>query len=139
MPGDVEIKVGADLVRPVLEAKIQAAIASELHNADGLMHAAIAAALSVKVNDKGRVDKSDYYNRETLIEWLAKTAIHKAAEAAIREWVEKQQPKLQKALEQQLAKKTGGIAKAMVEGLAETLKDNWKFNVTCNFVTPKDY
>ena len=129
----LNIQVSESLVKPIIEAKIHAAIAATLKNAEGLIDGIVDRILTTKVNDEGRVSNYQSENRYTMIEQLARGAIKTAADAAVREWVDAQRPQLLESLKKALAKRHGGIADAMAAGLEEALKNSWTFNVTCKF------
>ncbi len=133
MSADVEIKVSQDVVRPIIEAKIHAAMVEALGGESELMSRVISSVLNQKVNASG--GKPDTYDRDTstLVEYLARSAVRKVAGAAVREWIDKQKPALQKALVAQLSKKSNGLAKTMVDGLGKSLETSWRLSVSCNF------
>ena len=133
---DMEIKIDKDLVRSVLDAKIQAAIASELLGAKETIAAIAEHVMKIRVNDKGEYTKpGDYrYDRcHPLIEGLTRQAIRAAIKKAVYAWVEDQQPQIRAAVEAELKRKSSGFAKAMVDGFSKCLKDDWRMSINCQF------
>lgn len=138
MSGDVNLSISPDVIKPILEARIQAALASALSvGQEGVfIEKAIMVALQMKVDSSGK--PGDGYSYTTpLIQWLCQKAIKDAAERAVRDWAEKSMPKLQGELERQLKSRSRNLAVSMVAGLETALRDSWKFNLQCHFETPK--
>ena len=128
MSSVVNVQVGADLVKPIIEAKIQAAIASALADDRNLVGNAVAAFLSMKVDDEGKRN-SDYYAKYTMIEYLSMEAIKKATTQAISEWIAKNNDAIIDAAKKHISKQSGTIAKSMVDAFTGAIGDKWKFSV----------
>lgn len=123
---EIDIKVSKELVGPIIEAKIQAAIVGELSNAGDLVGKVVAQALSQKVK------ASDHsYNKITFIEKVCKDTIRAAAEQAVKEWASEHQAQITAEFLRQLKQPTTArkVVRAMVGGMAEVAGSKWKFSV----------
>jgi len=139
MEGDVSLKISPEVVKPIIEAKIESAIISALTDGKAeMINGVVGRMLELKVNKDGKVGNYSSDNKYTFIEALCMKAIREAAQRAIVQWVEKNEPAIQSAIEQQFAKKRGGMAKAFIDGLTESIKSSWRFGVDVNFNTLKD-
>ena len=128
----VNVQVGEELVRPIIESKVQAAIVEGLGHADQLMQSVISAVINMKVDRDGKPGQG-YSNEQTLLHYLCTKAIRETAEAAVREWIATQQPKLKAELTKQLDRQKAQLAEMMVLGLAESLKNAYRFSVDVEF------
>ena len=130
MADDATFKIPKEVIEPIVREQITAGVVAALGNPSELIATVIDRAMKQKVNDSGRVDKSDYYNRHNLVEVLATKAIHEATKAAIVAWVEKSKPAIQEQVEKALTRRKTAFAKALVDGLVSSTRQSWSF--TCN-------
>lgn len=135
----VNIQVSDGLIKPIIEAKIQAAIVSALDGSEKhLIESAIAAILNQKVDEEGKPPRYDN-GKYTFLQYLCKQAIKAAANDAVREWCETHQKELKDTLLSQMRKQKSSLANAFVEGLARSIQSQWLFKCDVSFKTPKDY
>jgi polyribonucleotide nucleotidyltransferase len=124
------LNVDEGLVQPIIEAEIQAAIVRQLESAQNLIPKLVQAALNQKVNAEGKVTSSSYDSKYSYIEVLCNQAIQKAAQEGMKKYIEDSLPIIQAEVEKQIRSQTRNIAKTFVEGLAESIKTEWRFSVT---------
>ncbi|MDD4565489.1 MAG: hypothetical protein PHE79_08485, partial [Eubacteriales bacterium] len=93
----MNLEINEDMVKPILEKQIQAAVLANIGNPEELISKTVSLALSQKVNNDGKVDKSSYYNNHDFLELLTGNAIREAAEKSLREWL-KENTQLVKAM-----------------------------------------
>ncbi len=134
--GQVAINMPDELVRPIIEKKIQAGIISALGDTDSLIEGLVGAALRDKVSQNGK--KSDYSrdNKFDLVDVLCREAIENAIREAMAEWVKENSGKLKEAVKKQIQKRPAGFAKMFVDGIFTSLESRWMFTV--NVQTQKD-
>lgn len=132
------LNVSPDLVKPVIEEKIQAAIVSELCKGDqnAIIGAAVASVLNQKVDSDGKPTTYSYHTT-SYIQWLANKAIRESAQKAIAEWIEKKRPEFEKHFQKELSKNAPAMTKAFVDGLMGSIKNSWSFKVDVAFDSPK--
>ena len=128
----VQVQITEDLVQPIIQAKIEAAIVSALADEKGLVEKTVAAALSQKVDSEGKVNSSDYQNKQTRVEYLSVQLVQQAAKDALARWVSENQKQIEKAMYEELSRKsqTSKLVKAILAGLVDSTKSQWRFDVS---------
>ncbi len=132
------MNVSPELVRPVIEAKIQAAIVAELQktSVDWVLGGLVSKALGQKV-DQMNGQPSTYSSAIPLLEWLCKDAVQKVARQAIAEWIEANRSIFQKHFEAEMKKNSKSMAKVFFDGVTESMKSTWQFKVDVGFQSPE--
>jgi len=128
----IDMKVSEGLVKPIVEAKIQAAIAVALGGEKQIFDSIVEKILTQKVNSEGKVDSYSHHNKYSFVEILCHKTIQAAADRAIRDWIEKNQKKLQVAIEKQLNKQSGKMTRAFIDGILDSIKSSWTFSCKVN-------
>lgn len=122
----VDIKVSQDLIAPIIEAKVQAAIIEALGDERDLIERVVTAALTKKV-------ETDRYSSKTIpwIEKVCNEVVRAAAEQAIKTWAGSQQDRIAEEFVRQLSQQrtSKSVVRAMIDGLADASKSRWKFSV----------
>lgn len=137
---NVSVEISEDLVRPIIEAKIHAAIAREMaKDRDDLLEKLVQGAMVQKCNTHGQVSQYSYDNNTTFIEVITKQAIQNAAREAMREFMADNTTRIKELVKKEFSKKQATLAKAMVDGMVENMKSDYRFTVDCKFETPKNY
>jgi len=127
----VDIKISDDLVMGIIEKKVQTAIIEALDSETGVVERVITAALGMKVDSEGKVNSYSSSNKYTLLDVTCKKLIQGAAEAAIKDWVDKRHDVIKAEFMKQLqTKKTSSLlVRACVDGLAAATTSRWRFSV----------
>ena len=134
MKSNVNVEISEDLVKPIIQAKIQAAIVTEMSkDKDGLLEAMVNGAMTQKVNDDGRRVKDSYYNKTPFIEVLCKNAIQEAAREAMKDFIEENKPLIKEKIKKELTRKNSMMAKAVVDGMVKNMQTSWNFKVDTHF------
>lgn len=129
----VNIEVSKELIAPIIESKIAAAICEHVGSPALFVDRIVSAALKTKVDDSGRVNSSAYYNTKSFLDVIVTQTIQDSTRDAVRLWVQKNQPLIQAAVEKELARTKSGMAKAFAAGLADAIKADFRFNVSVAF------
>jgi len=127
----VDVKISEDLVRGIIETKVQAAITEALSPQKGIVERVVGAALSMKVDDTGKRSSYASDNKLTYLEVLCRKVVQAAAESAIEKWAAERQAVLEAEFLRQLqTKKTSSqLVRACVDGLADAVHSRWRFSV----------
>lgn len=125
----VTTQVDDNLVKPVVEAEIRAAIVRQLENIDDLVPKLVKAVLLAKVNSDGKVSDRDYNNRYDLLDVMCRDAIQQAARVAMMEYIEESADELRIEVKRQIEASSGKMAKIFVDSLTGSLKTSWQFTV----------
>jgi len=135
------LKINNDIILPVIEKQIQAAIVANLGNHEELIGKMVSLALHAKVNDKGYIDTQySSYNKYDFLEVLTSTAIQEAARNALTDWLHVNSQKIRSALFAELAKPTRqkSMAKAFADADETSITSKWHMNCTVNFKEDRD-
>lgn len=126
----LNLQIDEQLVKPIIEAEVQAAIVRQLEKDHNLIPKMVASAVGLKVDRDGKVSRYQGDNNYTYIEWLCNDAIQKAAHGAMTKFIAENMPLIEAELSKQLTKSKKGLAAAFVTGLAESMKTRWTFKVS---------
>jgi len=125
----VSMRVDETLVASVLKEKIEEAVGVALIDKELVVSRLIDKCLNLRVDpSNGKV--SDYRNAVPYVEYAATAAIRSAVEIAMHETLAKRKAALQKQVATQIARSTNKLAKALVDGLGESLKSHWSSTIT---------
>lgn len=110
------IAIPKDIIEPIIQAQITAAVAQALGPHTFILRDAITGILATKVDSDGK--PSTYGNSKPWIDWAVGDAIRKAALEAITQEVEKLNGAIKKQLVTELSRKNSPMVKQIAEGLA---------------------
>lgn len=128
----VSINIDSEIVRPIIEKRIQAAIIKELGGSDSLIESMVSLALSKKVDRDGKMGKYSSDNKHDFIEAICGKSIRDAAIIAMKEWAENNAEKVKNAVLKELSKpnRQRTMANAFADAVQESVKCHW--NLHCN-------
>ena len=121
------LNVDNDLVKPVIEAEIQAAVVRELGQMSDLIPQMVKAVITTKVDREGK--PSTYSSSKTYLEWAFQKSMHIAIQKAITEWIDGNQEELQKELEKQIMSSKSEFAQSVLKALVGAVENQWRFKV----------
>lgn len=128
------LNVDNDLVKPVIEAEIQAAVVRELGKMNDLIPQMIKTVISTKVDSDGRAN--GYSGNKTYLEWAFQSTMHGAIKKAITEWINGNQEELQKELAKQIMASKSEFAQSVLKAVVGAVENQWRFKVEVTL--PKD-
>ena len=132
MGSGMTLSVDDNLVKPVVEAEIQAAIVRQLENIDDLVPKLVRAVLREKVDSSGKVSSSDYRNSHNLLDVICRDAIQKAAKLSMKEYIKESADELRVEIKKQIEASSSELAKVFVGSLIQSLESKWSFTVKVN-------
>lgn len=109
-------QIPKDVIEPIIQANIAAAVAAALSGREKIVEAAIHQVLNQKVDDKGAPTTYSHYNT-TFVQWLMNNAIREAAKDAVRAAISGQHEAIKTALAAELRKSASPIAKQIIAGV----------------------
>ena len=134
MESKVDVKVSDDLIKPIIEANIQAAIASNFSDLQSqFIEKAVAQALTQPVDSDGK--PSRYSGGIPYIEYLCKKKVQDMAKEALENFVGKNREKIIKQFEKEMQKNSRGMGRILVDGITDCMKSSWKFEPKFEFKT----
>ena len=124
------LQIPSDVINPIIEAQISAAIAQALGQPGALIEKAIRTILATKVNSNGEV--SSYGANQTWFDWAVANQIKKAAQAAIEANVAALGDAMKKQFIVELSKKNSPMVKQIVDGMVSGVfkPENLKYRLT---------
>ena len=126
---DMNISIGQDLIKPIIEAKIQTAIVEAMSKTPEMIERAVTGMLMMKVDHQGRPSTSSY-DKDTFLSRLCDEEIRNAARSALLEHLEVSRPLIMTALKKAITKSTDHIATSLVNSLIETTKHSYRFSLS---------
>jgi hypothetical protein len=135
---EVNVQIGKDLIQPIIEAKIQAAIVDALSGYEGLVSQAIARVMNQKVNHEGKRDQYDSYNKYPFIEVICQQRIQEAVRVSLDKWLASKQPQIEAAVEKEMSRRTGSLARDFVAGLQNSIKHSWTTKLDVKFLSQSE-
>ena len=127
------LQIPKDVIEPIIQAHIAAAVASALNGRERLMTDAIHRVLQSRVDANGQPERYNSSSSPTFVEWLMQDAIKKAAREALTEQVAKLQPAIKKAIADQLTNSKSPLVKQLVEGMSGAIvkmaSDQWRLKI----------
>ena len=122
MSENMQFPIPNSVLEPYIKSAVSTAITAALGDGAKLVEAAVAQALTAKVNSSGTRSSYDYENKYQLVEVLARDLL----DAVL----------IKASIEKQLKNKHSAIAQALVEGLIKSLSTSW--NVKVDITAPRD-
>lgn len=129
------VQIPNDVIQPIVEARIKAAIIEQLGSKDELIESCVKGILSQKVDGNGN-PSSNSYGTFPLMDFLARKAVTEAAKAAIKEWAVSNGGKIELALKKEIARNTGNIAKGLAKSFIQKADSGWSVQVNLQVVEP---
>lgn len=127
---DVEIKVSGEMVKGIVEAKLQAAILRELsQNPQTIIDGIVASAFNMKVDETGKVNRDSWYNKHNWVKQAVEIEISRIAKESLVKWVEGQQEQIEKAMLKELSKSRDAMVKSFVESFTKSAQNTYGFKV----------
>ncbi len=132
MGDQLEFKVSESLVRPIIEAKINAAVIEAMGGAEKIVADMLKTYMSQKVDNEGK--SSGYSSNTPRLEYLLHKVIEGALQEALKAFLQKKQDMFQREFEKFFASKTGSsqIVAALKDGFIKSLTERWTSNITFN-------
>lgn len=137
MADEASLKLPKDLLEPIIQAHIQAALAEALGSKSDLLGKMAWQILNQTVNNSGNpVNPSSYEKAGTFIEVSLRLAMQKAFRELLEQELEKHKETLKVHLTSELKKANSPLTKALVKGMCEGVVTNGlRYHLT---VTSKD-
>lgn len=128
------IQIPNDVIQPIVEAKVAAAITEALGGYDRLIESAVAQVLNQKVGADGR--PTTYSDARPWFKWVMQDCVQKAARAAIETYFKDHEELVKKAITVELTKKNSPLVKQLVGALISTVVNadalRYRMNVAVN-------
>jgi|ERR1700761_1681187 len=118
MAEDPTFKIPREIIQPIIEAKVSAALIEALGNQEWLVKNCIAKVLDEKVNDNGTKAESYYADRSpTFLQWALRSCIQVQVKKILQDQIEKHKDVIASALKSELEKKNSPLVKQLIQGM----------------------
>jgi len=121
-----------DLIKPAIEAKVNAAVIEALGASDRLIIKLVEEIMTRKVDSNGCA--TGYNCNTPWLTWATRKCVEEAIVKAIDAHLADNKPKIANAIEAQMKKSESPLVKsivaAMAEGIAKVSTNNYRINVT---------
>ena len=141
MTETVNVEVSEGLIRPIIEAKIRAAIVAEMSkDPQQLIDAMVTEALCYKVGKDGKLSNYSSDNKYAWLSVVMQNAIRAEAKRALEEMLIENRDKIKNSIKAMLKRESGlnKIASAVINGMTESLACKYSSKIEVIFETPKD-
>jgi hypothetical protein len=137
----VKIEVSSDVVRPIVETQIRAAIVAEMSkDPRKLIDALVTEALQFKVQADGSLSKYGSDNKHPWLSIHLGKVIREEAMRALEEMITENRDKIKDAIKRELKKENNAnqLAAAVISGMTEHLKCKYTNHIEIMFESPND-
>jgi hypothetical protein len=114
----INLQISDELVKPIVDAKIQSAIVAALGNGEALIVAAVQRALNDKVGYDGKKAQYNSDNKFPYLETVCNRLLQDAVRDALKKWIEESRGKIEVAVKKELSKKMNSVAATLVDALS---------------------
>ena len=125
-------QIPKDVIEPIIQAHVSAAVTAALADRSRLMEEAVSQVLNMKVDSQGRPE--NYSSSIPWIQWVMKECLKKAVRGAIEAELGKQESQIKAHIVTELQRKNSPMIKQLVAGMitAITHPDNlrYRLNIT---------
>lgn len=135
MAGDVSITVSQEIVAPILEAKIKAAIAHAMGGEEELLNKVLNTILFQKVTSDGKLSQYSSDNKYNWFDVIITKTIQEQVKEAVIEEVKLQSDVIKDFVKGQLktAKGSSAVAEALVDAMNNSFANKWTSKFEINF------
>ena len=132
----VSLNISEKMLSPVIEQQVKLMMTEMMGGKDEIVNKVITTILKTKVDENGK--PSSYSSSKTFIEWLLHDEVTKLVKELIEEELRSRTGEIKKAIKKKLRSEEGGsiVADALLNGLNETFKYNWRSNIQVSFEPP---
>ena len=122
MAEDPTFKIPREVIQPIIEAKVSAALIEALGNQQWLVQNCISNVLDQKVNDQGGKCEDYYKDRApTFLQWSLTTCLKAQIKKVLQDEIVKHQELIAEGLRKELQKKNSPLVKQLIEGMTKSI------------------
>ena len=123
MAEDPTFKIPREVIEPIIQAKVSAAIVEALGNSEWLVKNCIAKVLDEKVTDDGTRQTDSYYmdKSPTFLQWSMRSCVQASFKKILAEEVEKHKPIIHDLLLKALRAKDSPLLNQFVAAMSEAI------------------
>lgn len=140
MSNMINLGINEDMVKPILQKQIEAAVLANLGNPEELIRKTVSLALSQKVDKNGNVSNYRSDNRYDYLEILVGKAIREAAQVSLKEWLETNASLIKEMVKQEMNKpeRQGTLVQSFADAVEKSIRCSWNFRCDIKFDSKED-
>lgn len=140
MADDLKITVSPEIIRPIVNAKIQEAILEAMGGKDNLIEKVVKQVFTQKVNSNGGVSSYSSENTFTWLDVTVSNVIKEEVKKVMAEILETKKDEIRSVMLKELSTKKGieSIAKSMIEGHTSAISNKYRYSLNVILSELKD-
>lgn len=137
----LNLNVSQEFIAKTLKDAVSIALANTLDEKDKCLQNIIESALSVKVDDKGKISAYSSDNRYSFVEYYVRNAIMEETKEVLKEVVAERKNELHKMLKKQLssARFANAFMETFVGGMLGAFESTYRSNINISFEKRERY
>lgn len=125
------IQVDPKLIDDLMKEHIAVAMTKVFSDRnDAVINTIVNQILNIQVNERGEISTASYEKKHSWIEWAINKEIRGVVLETAKGQIRAMIPEIEKAIKKEVAKSNSAIAKAIIGGFTDSLKVDYRFNVT---------
>jgi hypothetical protein len=135
----IDLNVDHNFLEAAVRDTVLTAIASAMDKEE-VVQAIVHEALSMKVDEDGKVNSYSNYNRYTVLEYYVKTAIRDEAVKMAKEIIDEKTPLIRENVRREFERQetVDSLVDAFMNSVTSTLKSSWRCKVDVSFDRDRD-
>lgn len=131
----VSLQINEEMVKPILEKQIQAAVMAGIGNPEQLIQKVVSVALSHKVDKNGDVSRYSSDNTHDYLDVLVGKTIREAANSALTEWLAENKTLVKEMVIKEMSKpaRQKTLVAAFADAVEKSFSCKWNFQCDVSF------
>lgn len=126
-----------DLIKPAIEAKVNAAVIEALNGTGALIERVVHQIMTQMVDSDGKVNSYSSNNKATWLTWAVQKAVEDAVKKAIADHIAEKSEAIKESIEAELRKSKSPLVQALINGMAEGMAKvaTQRYNIAVTFAS----
>lgn len=132
-------QIPSDVIKPILEAHVQAAFAKAFGDSSKLLEIAVARVLNQQVDSEGKVSHHTRHDSPTWMEWLMAAKMREAITEAIQVGMSNYKERIKAQIVKEIGNSKSPLAKQLITAMVENLtdRDNLRYRLQVQYFEKK--
>jgi hypothetical protein len=137
--GNPTFQIPNDIIKPILEAHVQAALAKAFGDGSRLLEVAVSRVLNQQVDGEGKVSHYTRSDSPTWLEWLMAAKMREAISEALVKGMEVYKERIKAQVVKEIGNSKSGLAKQLITAMVENLtdRDNLRYRLQVTYTDKK--
>lgn len=131
----VSMNISPDIIKPIVQAKINEAIAAALGGPESIVASIVDRVLATKVNEHGNVGSYSSDNKYTWLDAVVSKQIKEAVTIAVKEEIINSSSQIKSAIKKHIQSKQGSsdLADLLLSSLTKSIENQYRTTVSVEF------